>query len=287
MQGNLNQDDSSQNILKRDETHSGRLDVDEKDPDIIPENRGSRADLTECGVVADVSTLYGEIMGSNVQNTLIVPRDESLLPPPIPSHNKADIYVDSSYLTHDPHKSLDTHTEPQHFALNTQYAQQEQSYLPPPPRLTSPLTIDVQHNVCFHPSGAPAANTHIAPAPTYSFAQTIPVSHTQTLPRPRSSNQPKFGHNAQPVQLQRRRSLYMDTINTPLSLSIPPPVAYGSPLVTSMTSDLVQVVPLVSETVCIMPKTPLIRSHMNPPENYLSKPFPSSFASTEHLESEV
>ncbi|KAK7066149.1 hypothetical protein SK128_021283, partial [Halocaridina rubra] len=39
MQRRLNQDDSSQHILKKEDSHSGRLDVDEKDPDVIPETR--------------------------------------------------------------------------------------------------------------------------------------------------------------------------------------------------------------------------------------------------------
>lgn len=40
LQGRINQADSSIHILKKDDSHSGRLDMDEKDPDVIPETRG-------------------------------------------------------------------------------------------------------------------------------------------------------------------------------------------------------------------------------------------------------
>ena len=40
----LQQDDSSLHILKKEDSHSGRLDGDEKDPDIISESRGTIRD---------------------------------------------------------------------------------------------------------------------------------------------------------------------------------------------------------------------------------------------------
>ncbi|KAK4306951.1 hypothetical protein Pmani_021259 [Petrolisthes manimaculis] len=47
LQARLHQDDSSMHILKKDDSHSGRLDVDEKDPDVIPDTRVVCRDLVE------------------------------------------------------------------------------------------------------------------------------------------------------------------------------------------------------------------------------------------------
>ncbi|KAL7629899.1 UNVERIFIED_CONTAM: hypothetical protein RMT77_019987 [Armadillidium vulgare] len=62
----LQQDDSSLHILKKEDSHTGRLDNDEKDPDVIPETRGNR--IENCDrTVSDVSTIYGELITTDSQ----------------------------------------------------------------------------------------------------------------------------------------------------------------------------------------------------------------------------
>ncbi|XP_047738167.1 nephrin-like [Hyalella azteca] len=66
IKNSINQEDSRLHILKKDDgSTSGRQDGDERDPDVIPESRGSRVDCSSDHnhpLVADVSTLYGEMI---------------------------------------------------------------------------------------------------------------------------------------------------------------------------------------------------------------------------------
>ncbi|XP_066943703.1 nephrin-like isoform X2 [Macrobrachium rosenbergii] len=273
LQVRLHPDDSSQHILKKDDSHSGRLDMDEKDPDVIPETRGSRADLMECRVVADVSTLYGEMVAGNQETSTHAQLSSAEpTPPPPPSH--ANVYVESSHVTHAHVKPVDSHVESQPHAHHSQYVQQDY-----PAHIPSPPAVDLHHAGSYHHM---AQTPTSCPAPTYTLAQAMPISHTQTLPHPRSNH--GRGYSAHPATLQRRSSLYMDPMVSTIAPPIAPPPAYGSPT-SSLASDMMGVVPMVSETVCITPNNPL-HAHINPPEQYPPKPFPSSFSS-DRMESAV
>ncbi|XP_042222543.1 nephrin-like isoform X2 [Homarus americanus] len=305
-QRRLNQEDSSLHILKKDDSHSGRLDVDEKDPDVIPETRvltrrvdppvtceelsscelselaatqtpprthdslcplhlGSRADLMDRRGVADVSTIYGEMVANNPET--------SHAPAELP-HPHANAYVEPSHITHATHAHVEpvhAHVESQPHVHQSQYIQQEYA--------SSPLPVDMHHSVSYH--HMPPTPTSI-PAPMYTHAHAMPVSHTQTLPHPRSSH--ARSHNANAATLQRRSSLYMDPMTTPLAPPIAPPPAYDTPT-SSLGPDMMAVVPMVAETVCITPN-PSLHAHTSPPEQYPPKPFPTSFSS-DRMESAV
>ncbi|XP_071540010.1 protein turtle-like isoform X2 [Panulirus ornatus] len=309
LQGQLHQDDSSLHILKKDDSHSGRLDVDEKDPDVIPETRvltrrgeppvtceelngcelselaatqtpptthdslcplhlGSRADLMDRRGVADVSTIYGEMVANSPEASHThAPTD----PPP---HTHSNAYAESSHVTQATHAHVEpvhAHIESQPHAHQSQYIQQEYA--------SSPLPVDMHHSVSYH--HMPPTPTTV-PAPMYTHAHAMPVSHTQTLPHPRSSH--TRGHSAHAGTLQRRSSLYMDPMTTPLVPPIAPPPAYDTPT-SSLAPDMVAVVPIVAETVCITPNASL-HAHISPPEQYPPKPFPTSFSS-DRMESAV
>nr|XP_045595276.1 uncharacterized protein LOC123756241 [Procambarus clarkii] len=298
-QARLNQDDSSLHILKKDDSHSGRLDVDEKDPDVIPETRvmtrrveagvsceeasgcelselpvphspprthdslcpihlGSRADLMDRRGVANVSTIYGEMVADSSPET---------------SH--ASAFVDTSHITHATHAHVEpvhAHIESQPHAHQSHYIQQEYS--------SSPIPVDLRHSVSYH--HMPPAPTSL-PTPMYTHAHAMPISHTQTLPHPRSSH--TRNHNANAATLQRRSSLYMDPMTTPLAPPIAPPPAYDTPT-SSLASDMMAIVPLVVETVSITPNASLHAHASPPPDQYQPKTFPSSFTS-DRMESAV
>ncbi|KAK7066150.1 hypothetical protein SK128_021284, partial [Halocaridina rubra] len=259
----------------------------------------SRADLMECRVVADVSTLYGEMVSNNNNPNDIhaahTSAAETLPPPPIPPHTHNNVYADASQIAHGRMKPDDAYIESQSHVHHAQYTQQKppcQDYQPPtrqPPTSPPPVDMMLHEGVSFHQSMAQApphllGNTQEGPALSKNLAYaSTPVSYTQTLPHPRSSHS-RSGHNAHPATLQRRSSLYIDPVAVPMGPPIAPPPAYGSPT-SPLVSDMVAVVPMVAETVCITPNNPL-HAYINPPEQYPPKPFPSSFSS-DRMESAV
>ncbi|XP_069984725.1 uncharacterized protein [Penaeus vannamei] len=211
LQGRLHQDDSSLHILKKDDSHSGRLDVDEKDPDVIPETRGSRGDLAERRGVADVSTLYGEMVGVAGGPSESVshahPHAHPVTdPPPPPAHANAytepnPLAAHGTHATHAHVEPVHAHAESQQHTHHTQYIQQE--YTPPAP---PPALVEMHHSASYHHM-PPSATTA---APTYTHAHAVPVSHTQTLPHPRSGH--ARAQHAHAATLQRRSSLYMSEL---------------------------------------------------------------------------
>ncbi|XP_047469571.1 E3 ubiquitin-protein ligase Hakai-like [Penaeus chinensis] len=202
----------------------------------------------------------------------------SATPPPPPAHANAytepnPLAAHGTHATHAHVEPVHAHAESQQHTHHAQYIQQE--YTPPAP---PPALVEMHHSASYHHM-PPSATTA---APTYTHAHAVPVSHTQTLPHPRSGH--ARAQHAHAATLQRRSSLYMDPMITPLA----PPPAYGSPT-TTLAPDMMVVVPMVAETVCITPNAPLhAHSHAraNPPDQYPAQPFPTSFSS-DRMESAV
>ncbi|MPC86097.1 hypothetical protein E2C01_080912 [Portunus trituberculatus] len=195
-------------------------------------------------------------------------------------HTLANTYPDSGHVTHATHAHVEpvhAHVESQPHAHQTPYIQQQQQQQQQE-YTASPPPIDMHHSVSYH--HMPPTSTTV-PTPMYTHA--IPISHTQTLPHPRSNH--GRGHHAHTATLQRRSSLFMDPLTTPLVPPIAPPPAYDTPA-SSLAPDMRAVVPMVAETVCITPNAPALHSHVSPPDTYPPQTFPSSFSS-DRLESAV
>nr|XP_053634411.1 nephrin-like [Cherax quadricarinatus] len=313
IQGRLNQDVSSLHILKKDESNSGNPDVDEKDPDVIPDTRvlvgrveptvscderkesdetdleasqtpcthdalcpihlGSLVDQVDGRGVGDVYTIYGEMVGNSGQKISQVTAEIS--------HAFPGAYVDSNTIKHATYAHVEpvhTHAEPVHSHAESQPHTHQSQYIRQ--EYSSPLPVNMHRSLSYH--HMPLTVTSI-PAPTYTsvLASAMPISHTQTLPHPRSSHAKTHNH---PATLHRRSSLYMDSASTPLVLPIAPPPAYDTSK-SSLTRDMIAIVPMVAETVCITPN-PSLHTRTSPPDQYPSKFFPTTFSS-DHLESAV
>ncbi|KAK8723287.1 hypothetical protein OTU49_011809, partial [Cherax quadricarinatus] len=110
------------------------------------------------------------------------------------------------------------HAEPVHALAESQPHVHQSQYIQR--EYSSPLTVDMHRSSSYH--HMPLTATSV-PAPMYTLAYAMPIAHTQTLPHPRSSHV-RNRNNALP--LQRRSSLYMEPVSTPLVPVIAPPPAY-------------------------------------------------------------
>nr|XP_053634700.1 uncharacterized protein LOC128690169 [Cherax quadricarinatus] len=261
-QGRLNHDDS--HIHKKDDKSRDCVDVDEKDPDVIPDTRGGCVDSMDRRGVANVSMIYGEIVGHSSPETSHDPAETP--------HILTGSCVDSNHVTHATHahaKQAHIHVKPKPSTQQSQYIQREYS---------SPVPVELQHSTTFHHMLSTATSI---PEPMYTHAHAMPISHTQTMPHPRTSRARSHNHS---TTLKRRSSLYMDPMSISLAPPIAPPPAYDTPT-PSLTPDVMTVVAMVAETVSITPHTSL-HSYTCPPDLYQPKPFPTTFSS-DRLESAV
>nr|XP_053638917.1 uncharacterized protein LOC128693318 [Cherax quadricarinatus] len=235
-QARLSQEVSSLHILTKDDSNSGRLDVDEKDPDVIPDTRvlavrsesavscveesvcelsettdssphhhalcplhlGGRVDLMDHLGAADVYTIYGDMVGNTHPDTAQVTAEISQAHP--------GAYVNSNRNAHSNYSQpVHIHAEPVHALAESQPHVHQSQYIQR--EYSSPLTVDMHRSSSYH--HMPLTATSV-PAPMYTLAYAMPIAHTQTLPHPRSSHV-RNRNNALP--LQRRSSLYMVRIS--------------------------------------------------------------------------